>query len=176
MSAPADSIVMVIGLAPGSITSIGLPLGNMRLALGRSVLAPDLIDLLVGRGSSDPARIAVAGVSMGACMVYAAVADEPRISVAVAMLGSPERPLSDAGRRPGERFFPTALLSITAGQDAVVPPDAARALHQRLESCYRARPERLSYCEIPGASHFLQPEEWDGAVARASAWLLSFLS
>lgn len=137
---------------------------------------PDLIDLLVGRGSSDPARIAVAGVSMGACMVYAAVADEPRISVAVAMLGSPERPLSDAGRRPGERFFPTALLSITAGQDAVVPPDAARALHQRLESCYRARPERLSYCEIPGASHFLQPEEWDGAVARASAWLLSFLS
>lgn len=47
MSAPADSIVMVIGLAPGSITSIGLPLGNMRLALGRSVLAPDLIDLFL---------------------------------------------------------------------------------------------------------------------------------
>lgn len=47
MSAPADSIVMVIGLAPGSITFIGLPLGNMRLALGRSVLAPDLIDLFL---------------------------------------------------------------------------------------------------------------------------------
>ena len=137
---------------------------------------PELIDLLVERGSSDPARIAVAGVSMGACMVYAAIADERRIRAAVAMLGSPEAPNSDAGRPLGERFFPTALLSITAGQDTVVPPDAARVLHQGLEPRYQARPERLRYCEIARASHFLQPEEWDGAVAQASAWLVSFLS
>jgi hypothetical protein len=47
MSAPADSIANVIGLAPGSITFIGLPLDNMRLAFDRSVLAPDLIDLFL---------------------------------------------------------------------------------------------------------------------------------
>ena len=137
---------------------------------------PELIDLLVGRGSSDPARIAVAGVSMGACMVYAAIAGERRFPVEVAMLGSPEPPPADADRQPAERCFPTALLSITAGQDNVVPPDAALALHQRLEPRYRARPERLRYREIPRASHFLRPEEWDGAVAEASAWLVSFLS
>ncbi len=136
---------------------------------------PRIIDTLVARGLSDPERLAVAGVSMGACIVYGAIASDRRIRAAVALLGSPGELGPDSPQPAIEHYFPTALLSIVAGQDTVVPPSAARALHERLEACYRAHPDRLSYREIPGASHFVPPEQWDSAVARASAWLSHFV-
>lgn len=139
---------------------------------------PGLIDTLVARGLSDPERIAVAGVSMGGCVVYGAITVDRRICAAAALLGSPAfLSLSAPGADlPGERFFPTALLSITAEQDTVVSPMAARALHDALAPSYRDDPDRLSYQLIPGASHFMQPDEWASAVAQAGAWLRRFLS
>ncbi len=150
-----DSLALFNGFVSGTVA--GLPL---------------LIDTLVARGRSDPERIAVAGVSMGASIVYGAIARDRRICAAVALLGSPGLGSPDLAV---EHFFPTALLSITAEQDTLLPPTAARALHAKLAACYRAHPDRLSYREIPGASHFMLPEQWDSAVAQATAWLSRFL-
>jgi pimeloyl-ACP methyl ester carboxylesterase len=155
----------------------GLPHDNARLfgEIVRQTAAelPLLIDSLVERGLSDPQRIAVAGVSMGGCIVYGAIPLERRIRTAVALLASPEWALP-----PGvavERFYPTALLSITAAQDTIVPPAAAQALHERLTPLYRVQEDRLHYHEIAGVSHFMPAVDWASAVARASAWLSRFL-
>lgn len=137
---------------------------------------PQLIDALVERGLSDPKRVAVAGVSMGGCIVYGAIATDRRICAAAALLGSPESLRPDSPHLTPDRFFPTALLSITAGQDTVVPAAAARRLHEQLESRYRTHPERLHYREIAGATHFMPAEQWDSVVAQASAWLSRFLT
>jgi len=55
-------------------------------------------------------------------------------------------------RRP-ERFFPTALLSQTAGGDRRVPPHAARHFHAVLAPYYAGAPERLCYSEYPDVGH-----------------------
>ena len=135
---------------------------------------PALIDILIDRGLSDPHRIAVAGVSMGACIVYGAVATERRILAAAALLGSPEWAYPNSPHDHWDSFYPTALLSITAEYDDVVAPAAARKLHDALASRYAAQPERLRYRQIAAAPHFLSPEDWFSAVGDAIAWLQRF--
>lgn len=135
---------------------------------------PQLIDTLIDRGLSDPNRIAAAGVSMGAYIVYGAVATERRIRAAAALLGSPEWAHPNSPHDHSDSFYPTALLSITAECDDVVAPAAARKLHDELASRYAAQPERLSYRQIAAAPHFLSPEDWFSAVGDAIAWLQRF--
>ncbi|WP_313953665.1 alpha/beta fold hydrolase [Accumulibacter sp.] len=137
---------------------------------------PGLIDALVARGLSDGERIAVAGVSMGGCIVYGAISVDRRVRAAVAVLGSPAWLQLSEANFPGARFFPTALLSITAEQDSVVPPAAARALHDKLAPYYRQEPDRLGYRVIAGESHFMQAAEWDSAIGQAGVWLGRFVS
>ena len=135
---------------------------------------PQLIDTLINRGMSHPNRIAAAGVSMGAYIVYGAVATERRIAAAAALLGSPEWTHPSSPHDHSDSFFPTALLSITAEHDDVVAPDAARKLHDTLAAHYASQPERLRYRQIAGAPHFLSPEDWFSAVGDAIAWLQRF--
>ncbi len=137
---------------------------------------PGLIDQLVARGLTDQERVAVAGVSMGGCIVYGAIAAEPRLRAAAALLGSPAWVQPESEHPALARFHPTALLSITAGQDTVIPPAAAHALHRRLAHFYREQPERLGYQEMAGAAHFMSAQEWASAVGQACAWLTRFLS
>lgn len=129
---------------------------------------PAIIDALPQIGLADPQRIAVCGVSMGGCIVYGAVASECRIRAAAALLGSPAWTGGD-GTYP-RASFPAALLSITAECDDVVPPTAARALHEELVPFYRDRPQSLGYREIRGAGHMLDPRDWDHAVREACSW------
>lgn len=129
---------------------------------------PAIIDALLQGDLADPRRIAVGGVSMGGCIVYGAVAAEPRIRAAAALLGSPEWTGHEIAYPRAD--FPAALLSITAEYDDVVPPAAARALHRDLASHYRDRPQSLRYREIRGAGHLLDPCDWDAAVREAGAW------
>lgn len=129
---------------------------------------PAIIDALPVIELADPRRIAVCGVSMGGCIVYGAIATERRIRAATALLGSPEwtgreGPYPRAG-------FPAALLSITAACDDVVPPAAARTLHEELAPYYHGRPQALRYREIPGAGHLLDQRDWDAALREACAW------
>jgi dienelactone hydrolase len=136
---------------------------------------PRLVDQLLELGLSEPGRLAIAGVSMGGCIVYGAVAADRRYAAAVALLGSPEwtRPEDDGAWL--DAFHPTALLSITAARDSVVPPAAARALHARLAGRYRLQPERLRYRELAGAPHLMPAADWATATAHAADWLTRFL-
>jgi hypothetical protein len=136
---------------------------------------PRLVDELLERGLSAPDRLAIAGVSMGGCIVYGAVAADRRYAAAVALLGSPEwtRPEDDGVWL--DAFHPTALLSITAALDSVVPPAAARDLHARLAGRYRLQPERLGYRELADAPHLMTAADWATATDHAAAWLTRFL-
>jgi hypothetical protein len=121
---------------------------------------PGIIDFLCGAGLADEARIGAAGVSMGGMITYGAITADPRIRAAVALLASPEWPHPASPHLEIDRFFPTALLSITAGRDEAVPPTAARAFHSDLEELYRQHPERLRYVEIEDSLHMMTPEAW----------------
>jgi pimeloyl-ACP methyl ester carboxylesterase len=59
---------------------------------------PELLDGLLDAGLCKDHEISIAGISMGAFVVYRALIEEPRIRAAVAILGSPEWP---AGEVPG---------------------------------------------------------------------------
>ncbi|MBN8451458.1 MAG: dienelactone hydrolase family protein [Candidatus Accumulibacter sp.] len=147
-----------------------------RIVNGTVAEVPALIDRLVELDLTDQQRVGVAGVSMGGCIAYGAIAGDRRLCAAAVLLGSPEWALAEVPELAVERFFPAALLSITAEHDTVVPPAAARVLHEKLEPRYHKHPERLSYREMAGASHFMQPQEWASAVDLASAWLTRFLA
>ena len=97
---------------------------------------------------------AIAGISMGAFVVYRAAALDPRIRTAVAILGEPLWPIADD----------VALLSITAGCDVNVPPDAARVFHAR-------RGGRHRYVELEGEPHLMSAAAWERTMGETLAWL-----
>mgnify|MGYP000996615226 CR=1 FL=1 len=134
-----------------------------------------LIDALVACGLSDRKRIGIAGVSMGACIVYGCVAADQRLGAAVAIMGSPEPALPDWSAVARAQGLPTALLSITAELDTIVPPAAAKALHEQLLPGYHRVPERLDYRSLVGTPHFMSAEDWVRTVGEAVAWLSRFL-
>lgn len=140
-----------------------------------AVEVPLLVDALVAQGLADARRLAVAGVSMGGCIVYRTLASEHRLQAAVALLGSPARGRPREQPFPHADVFPTALLSITAELDEVVPPAAAIALHEQLAPLYARAPHRLCHRAIPAAPHFMSPPDWQRAIAEARHWLVEFL-
>lgn len=106
-----------------------------------------------------PRPVSLAGVSMGAMIVYRALTLEPRITAAVAMLGTPEYIDIDA-------MHETALLSITAANDVNVPPAATRAMHERLTW------KHARHIEIADAQHLMKAEQWEYAMSELIAWLV----
>ena len=136
--------------------------------------APGIVDFLCGDGLADEARIAAAGVSMGGMITYGAAAIDPRIRAAVALLASPEWPHPASPHLEIERFFPTALFSITAGRDETVPPATTRAFHSDLEERYLQHPERLRYVEIEDSLHMMTPADWAWAIRESIGWLSRF--
>jgi dienelactone hydrolase len=150
---------------------------TFRQIVGETVAGlPRLVDELFDLGLSEPGRLAIAGVSMGGCIVYGAVATDRRYAAAVALLGSPEWTRSEDDAAWLDAFPPTALLSITASRDSVVPPAEARELHALLSGHYHLQPERLVYRELTGVPHLMPAEDWATATGYAVAWLTRFLS
>jgi dienelactone hydrolase len=138
---------------------------------------PKILDGLSEQGLLCDVRIGVAGVSMGGYITYGAVLADPRISAAVAIMGSPVWQ-GRGGRSPHHRpdgFFPTALLSQTAGRDSVVPAVNARRFHRVLEPLYAPHPERLSYIEFARADHMMAAEVWQQAITNLVAWFERFI-
>ena len=135
---------------------------------------PEIVDVLCGAGLADEARIGAAGVSMGGMITYGATAIDSRIRAAVALLATPEWPHPASPHLEIDRFFPTALLSITAGRDETVSPAAARAFHADLEERYRQHPERLRYVEIEESFHMMTPADWAWSIREAAGWLTRF--
>ncbi|HEY1388652.1 MAG TPA: alpha/beta hydrolase [Ktedonobacterales bacterium] len=136
-----------------------------------------IIDELYARGWARPDRLGIGGVSMGGEITYAAIVDEPRLSVATPILGSPEWELlwPESPHRHVERFFPVALFSQAAEKDEAVPARYIRAFHERLAPLYATAPERLRYLEYPDVGHSLSPELWETARQRMVAWVERFL-
>ena len=131
---------------------------------------PPIVAVLREKGLADERRVALAGISMGAFIVYRAVTVVQGIRAAVALLGSPEWPEGISPHWHPEAFRRTAVLSITAGLDVNVPPDAARRFHARLErDSGRTAPHK--YVELPGAGHLMTEEHWTTAMTETTAWL-----
>jgi dienelactone hydrolase len=132
---------------------------------------PRLVTALADTEHADPHRVSLVGTSMGGYLVYRAVADQPDIHAAVALLGSPEWPGDPRSphRRP-DAFARTALLSITAQHDESVPPAAARAFHTELtaRSC-RSAPS--GYRELADAPHLMNGAQWATAMDATMDWL-----
>jgi alpha-beta hydrolase superfamily lysophospholipase len=142
-----------------------LPDLDDRIATPRAEAKQTMLELALETAAEVPALIdelglpvALAGISMGAFIVYRALPLDRRLRVGVAILGEPD---SD----DPEPFRGVALLSITAANDGNVPPAAARALHQRLPS------PPAKYVEVAGAEHLLTADQWSLVIDMTIDWL-----
>lgn len=142
----------------------------VELAARTAAEVPAVVRALADDGLADPDRVAVAGISMGGYLVYGAVLAEPSVRAAVAILGSPEWPRGDSPHLHPEAFHRVALLSITAGRDENVPPDAAREFHRRLAADH-PEPRRARYLELPGAVHLMGAADWATTMDETIGWL-----
>jgi len=131
---------------------------------------PAVVRRMCEDGLADERRIALAGISMGAFVVYRAITLVQGIRAAVALLGSPEWPEGISPHLRPEAFRDTALLSVTAERDSNVPPDGARRFHALLErDGERRAPAR--YVEIPDAEHLMTEPQWRTAMDSTVDWL-----
>lgn len=133
---------------------------------------PALVGELAAERGADGARVSVVGVSMGAFLVYRAIARGLPIRAAAALLGSPEWSGANSPHLAIESFGTVALLSVTAEHDENVPPEAARRLHMALDLRFSAAQHR--YVELPGSGHLTPPPSWEHAMRETMNWLQRF--
>lgn len=138
---------------------------------------PLVIDTLLSLGWAQQGQIGVACISMGGFITYAAIVADKRIQAAAPVVGSPEwkLPWQESPHRHPTQFFPTALLSQTASEDAKVPSQTVRALHDQLTPFYASAPERLLLIEYPQVDHDLCEKDWVQVRQNLVAWFERFL-
>lgn len=145
---------------------------------GTAEEVPAVVQALLERGLARPDHLGVAGISMGGYIAYGAVLREPRFSAAAALIASPvwrEPADAESPHLSPEAFYPTALLSITAAEDDVVPIEPARRFHAELRPLYANAPHRLAHEEVPGVGHIMPAAQWAAVNQRAAAWLAEFV-
>jgi len=131
---------------------------------------PHLIHDLVHAHGADPQRISAVGISMGAFLVYQAVADGLAVRAAVGVVGSPERPDERSPHLLPARFRDTAMLSVVAEHDTSVPPAAAHRLHASLRTIHPLAVQRI--VQLPGVGHLMSATQWRTAMDVTEAWLV----
>ncbi len=124
---------------------------------------PQVIDVLIEEWSVHEKYIGVGGISMGGFITYSALLEEPRLSVAAPILGSPcwHLPWSESPHNHLDRFWPRAILSQNAGLDVNVPPENAHAFHEALTPYYEKALHKQLYVEYPKSGHFMLEEDWN---------------
>lgn len=139
---------------------------------------PRILDTLIARRWAYPDRIGMSGLSFGGMITYAAVVADKRIGAAAPVVGSPEWKLSwpDSPHLHLDSFYPTALLSQTAGQDTNMLPGQVREFHRRLAPYYASAPERLRFLEYPNSPHHLTEEDWIQVWKTVVEWFRTSLS
>jgi len=148
---------------------------------GTAAEVPAVVDALLARGWGQAGRVGLAGVSLGGFVAYGAALAERRLGAVVPIIGSPDWTGAGGAAAAGsphlapERFFPVALLSVTAARDEVVPPAAVHRLHAALAPRYAAAPERLRHLEWGESQHMMRQEDWDATWREAAAWFGRFL-
>lgn len=131
---------------------------------------PVLTHELVESHGADPARVSAVGISMGAFLVYRAIALGSPFRAAVALLGSPEWSGPACADLPLDPFRLVRLLSITAEHDASVPPAEVGRLHSALQEQYGSQVTHRHHV-LQGAGHFTSAHEWQDAMTRTLEWL-----
>ncbi len=131
---------------------------------------PALVHTLVAEHGADAAAISLVGISMGAFLVYRAIAAGVPARAAVALLGSPSWLSGTSAHLTPDRFRNVALLSITAELDASVPPAAVARFHTELGELDGAAPLHR-HDVLRGAGHLLPAPEWMRAMSATHAWL-----
>jgi len=169
---------------------------NEAVAISQSVFAtaaelPALLDALLDRpyARADAAQgVGVAGVSMGALTLYAAIPLEPRFTVAVSLIGGGTwgnrfdeafaRLAPDARTNLRERdilqhldaFMSVALLLLAGELDPTLPAWMTQALHDALRPRV-ADPDRLKIVIEPGVEHTVTPAMGAETIAWFRRWL-----
>ncbi len=139
---------------------------------------PALVDELAATFHADRARVSVVGISMGAFLVYRAIAAGashavPPFRSAVALLGSPKWNGTSSAHHQLDAFREVALLSITAEHDASVPPEPTRTFHERLTERFGSRGQH-AHEVLRGAGHLTNAGEWAEAMNATMRWLDRF--
>ncbi len=142
----------------------------MKIISQTATEVPHLLDHLTGEHSID--NFGIAGISMGGFITYAAIVLDPRLRVAVSILGSPHW-AADPPHSPDhhiEKFSSVHLLSMNAGKDDLVPSHFARDFHIALGDHFADYERRFDYVEYPNSGHFMDDADWRLCWARALNW------
>ncbi len=176
-----------------------MPDGKLDLPGLRRVMQATAADMsaLIDHFSRDEAvdsdRIAVAGISMGGFVSFAALVNDRRIKVATPIIASPywedipgdtpvdldaeaEADLTDFSRRnePASRMEtipPRALLMQVGAEDAHYKVQRVELFYEELRPLYGNQAERLRLIVQPGVGHECTPEMWANAIAWLDAYL-----
>ncbi len=134
---------------------------------------PALIDSLALHHGADASRVSAVGISMGAFLLYRAIAYGIPVRAAVALLGSPQWPGPSSAHTSLAAFAKVRLLSITAEYDESVPSGPVTQLHTRLEATQTSHAIHRHHV-LRGAGHLTSATEWHEAMTETTSWLQRF--
>ena len=138
---------------------------------------PQLITSLIDKHLISTNKIGISGISMGAIIGYRVIIIEKRISSATLFVGSPEWEidLPESPHKHLSSFYPTALLSLVASKDSIVPHIHTKILHDNLISYYSKSPDRLKLIEYPESDHIMKSEDWDNGFDESIKWFDKYI-
>ena len=142
---------------------------------------PAIVDHIAGWQTG---KIGILGHSLGGSIVFGAVAIEPRLQVAVSVMGSPvwQTPATTpeiaslqqyAPVNTPDRFFPCPLLMISAEKDRAVT--TCRDFWHTLQPYYQTLPERLAYIEYQECGRILNENAQQDFRERNTLWFKQYL-
>lgn len=134
-------------------------------------IAP-LLDELVSKGWIYRDRIGIAGISMGGHICYLGIVLDPRIKVAVSIVGSPvlKSPSIASPHQNLAKFSTINLLSQNAGRDEIVSAAEAEQFHSKLRQAYADHEDRFEYLNYPNSGHFMTDDDWKQCTGRMVMW------
>ena len=137
---------------------------------------PFLVDVLEQTGLIRNGHVGIAGISQGGFITYTAVTLEPRLKIAVSIVGSPRWALElpESPHLHLKAFYRVFLLSQNATRDEPVPSRDARDFHRRSRRFYPDDATRFAYVEYAESDHLLGAV-WDVLWARTLGWFGSHL-
>lgn len=132
---------------------------------------PGLLDLLTQRKWLYPGKAGIAGISMGGIIAYEAVTLDSRLAACATIVATPKWVVPDAY----DRFYPTAVLSQTAGKDEVINVAEAIDFHKALAPHYAEAPERHLHIDYPESGHMMRGEDFHEAFRQLIGWFDRYL-
>lgn len=132
--------------------------------------------------------VAIAGISLGGFISFAAPMLAKDLVASIPILGSPDwaprdwrKPtpelqslMQQSPVRHPSAFAPCPVLAMNAGRDVLVPPGPARTFIDELRAHYAGKEDRVQYREFPESEHMMREEDWIKLWQEAISWLHRF--